>query len=77
MYAHTVALTQVYTEVLNVSNTPRGACCSKLALYVSLSAVNTNMQQYNWIIGAIISATVSCVLRSEQSLYSRLKGCAS
>ena len=50
---------------------PRGVCWSKLALYVSLSALNTNMQQYNWIIGAIISVTVSCASCSEQTHYSK------
>lgn len=73
MYAYPRAHKQVDAGVLNERKACREPVEANQLYTLSLSAVNANMQQYNWIIGAIISATVSCVLRSEQPHYSKLE----
>lgn len=61
IYAYLHAHTDLHRS-FKWEGSPQGACWSKLTLDVRLSALNANMQQYIWIIGAIISVTVNCVL---------------
>lgn len=76
MHAHIYPHTGLH-KCVKWEESPRGACWSKLALDVSLSALNTNMQQYNWIIGAIISVAVSFLLFRAVTLTQTERLCVS